>query len=73
MSEKTPLDRRGFLRIASRYGYTSALLAVAGTVGPLTLEGVGTAAAATEAERDKTAVKTLKFGASGFNEQNLKI
>lgn len=74
MREKTPLDRRGFLRIATRYGYTSALLAVAGTVGPLTLEGVGTAAAATASDRDKeTPVKTLKFGASGFNEQNLKI
>lgn len=73
MSKKTPLDRRGFLRVAGRYGYTSALLAVAGTVGPLTLEGVGTAAAATAAERDKKPLKVLKFGASGFNEQNLKI
>lgn len=73
MSKKTPLDRRGFLKIAGRYGYTSALLAVAGTVGPLTLEGVGTAAAATAADRDKKPLKTLKFGASGFNEQNLKI
>jgi len=69
----TPLDRRGFFKIAGRYGYTSALLAVAGTAGPLTLATVGKAAAQTEKKRDKSAMKTLKFGAAGFNETNLKV
>lgn len=74
MADKTPLDRRGFLRIASRYGLTSTALAVTGIVGPLTLEGVGRAAAATaDARAAKKPLMTLKFGASGFNEENLKI
>lgn len=73
MSDKTPLDRRGFLRIARRYGYTSAVLAVTATAGPLTLATVGKAAAQTATKRDKTAMRTLKFGAAGFNAENLKI
>lgn len=73
MSDNTPIDRRGFLRIAQRYGYTAAVLAFAGTAGPLTLATVGKAAAQTEKKRDKTAMRTLKFGASGFNAENLKI
>ena len=39
MANQTPLDRRGFLRIAGRYGLTSTVLAATGIVGPLTLEG----------------------------------
>lgn len=73
MADKTPLDRRGFMRIAGTYGMSSTLFAVAGVVGPLTLEGVGNAAAQTAAARSKTPQVTLKFGASGFNETNLKI
>lgn len=74
MAKHTPLDRRGFLRIAGRYGLTSTVLAVTGMVGPLTLEGVGKAAAQTAAARSNgTPLMTLKFGASGFNENNLKI
>ncbi len=73
MSKNTPLDRRGFFKIAGRYGYTSALLAVAATAGPLTLATVGKAAAQTEKKRDKTAIRTLTFGAAGFNPENLKI
>jgi len=73
MKDSTPLDRRGFLKIARRYGYTSALLAVAGTAGPLTLATVGKAAAQTEQERDKTAMRTLTFGAAGFNPANLRV
>ena len=74
MTTRTPLDRRGFLRIAGRYGYSSAMLAVAGTVGPLMLEDVGTVAAETAKERDaSTPLATLTFGAAGFNEENLKI
>lgn len=73
MKEQTPLDRRGFLRITRRYGITSTVFAMAGMVGPLTLERVGRATAQTSAARSGTAVKTLKFGAAGFNEANLKI
>lgn len=74
MSKQTPMDRRGFLRIAQRFGYTSAALAAASVIGPLTMENVGAAAAATAYKRDKsTPIRTLKFGAAGFNPENLKI
>ncbi len=73
MAKQTPLDRRGFMRIAGRYGLSSTMFAVAGMAGPLTLEGVGRAAAQTAAARSGTPLMTLKFGAAGFNENNLKI
>jgi len=73
MKKGTPLDRRGFMNIVGRYGFTSTALAITGIVGPLTLEGVGRAAAATSDARSATPLMTLKFGASGFNESNLKI
>jgi TRAP-type C4-dicarboxylate transport system substrate-binding protein len=73
MAQQTPLDRRGFMRIAGTYGLSSTAFAVAGMVGPLTLEGVGRAAAQTAASRSGTPVVTLKFGAAGFNETNLKV
>lgn len=47
MTQKTPLDRCGFMRVAGTYGLSSTAFAVAGMVGPLTLEGVGKAAAQT--------------------------
>lgn len=73
MAKTSPLTRRGFLQIAGRYGFTSTAIAVASFVGPLTLEGVGKAAAQTAAKRDGAAQFNLKFGAAGFNENNLKI
>lgn len=73
MAQRTPLDRRGFMKIAGTYGLSSTAFAVGGMVGPLTLEGVGKAAAQTAAARSGTPLMTLKFGASGFNETNLKI
>jgi len=73
MASSTPLNRRGFLRIAGRYGLTSTAIAAAGFAGPLTLEGVGKAAAQTAAKRTGSAQFNLKFGAAGFNENNLKI
>ena len=73
MASKTPLDRRGFMRIAGRYGLSSTAFAMAGMAGPLTLEGVGRAAAQTAAARSGTPLMTLKFGAAGFNENNLKV
>jgi TRAP-type C4-dicarboxylate transport system substrate-binding protein len=73
MALSKSLTRRGFLKIASRYGLTSTAIATAGFVGPLTLEGVGKAAAQTAAKRSGPAQFNLKFGAAGFNENNLKI
>ncbi len=73
MAQQTPLDRRGFMKIAGTYGLSSTAFAVAGFAGPLTLEGVGKAAAQTAAARSGTPVITLKFGAAGFNEDNLKV
>jgi TRAP-type C4-dicarboxylate transport system substrate-binding protein len=73
MAKTSPLTRRGFLQIAGRYGFTSTAIATASFVGPLTLEGVGKAAAQTAAKRSGSAQFNLKFGAAGFNENNLKI
>lgn len=73
MSTKIPLDRRGFMRIAGRYGLTSTLLGAVGYFGPLTLEGVGRAAAQTADARSGKAKFNWKFGGAGFNEENLKI
>jgi len=73
MAQKTPFDRRGFMKIAGTYGLSSTAFAVAGYLGPLTIEGVGKAAAQTAATRSGTPLMTLKFGAAGFNEDNLKI
>lgn len=73
MAQQTPLDRRGFMKVAGTYGLSSTAFAVAGMVGPLTLEGVGKAAAQTATARSGTPVITLKFGAAGFNEDNLKV
>lgn len=73
MAKSTPLDRRGFMKIASTYGLTSTAMAVAGIVGPLMLEDVGKAAAQTAAARSGPAEVSLKFGAAGFTEANLKI
>lgn len=74
MTDKTPLDRRTFMKIAGTYGLTSTMLAAAGIVGPLTIGGVARAAEKTaDARNAATPLMTLKFGASGFNENNLKI
>ncbi len=74
MSKENKLDRRGFLRIAGRYGLTSTAFAAAGMIGPLTFEGLARAASQTaDARNAGTPLMTLKFGASGFNETNLKI
>ncbi len=67
MAQKTLLDRPGLMKIAGTYGISSTAFAAAGLVGPLTLEGVATAAAQSAAARSATPVKTLKFGAAGFN------
>lgn len=68
------IDRRGFFRIAGRYGLTSTVIAASSIVGPLTLSGLARAASSTaDARNATTPLVTLKFGAAGFNENNLKI
>ena len=72
--DTTKIDRRGFFRIAGRYGLTSTVIAAAGMAGPLTLGGLARAASQTaDARNASTPLVTLKFGAAGFNETNLKI
>ncbi|MCB1526572.1 MAG: TRAP transporter substrate-binding protein DctP [Hyphomicrobiaceae bacterium] len=66
------LDRRELGRIAMRYGWTSTLFALAGMTGTVTATKLAKAADETAAKR-KPAKFTWKFGASGFNESNLKI
>ncbi|NYT60029.1 TRAP transporter substrate-binding protein DctP [Alcaligenaceae bacterium] len=73
MTTKTPLDRRGFMRVAGRYGLSSTMLAAVGMFGPLTIEGLGQAAAQTANGRSGKAKYNFKMGAAGFNEENLKI
>ena len=74
MANQTPLDRRGFFKIAGRYGLTSTVLAATSLAGPLSVSGLARAASQTaDARKAGTPLMTLKFGASGFNEENLKI
>ena len=76
MVDRTPdsLTRRDFLRVAARFGLSSTAFAAAATIGPLTLGGLGAAAAQEAKRRDgKLALRTLRFGASDLNEDNLKI
>lgn len=68
------ISRRDLFRVASRYGLSSTLLGAAALAGPLTLSRVAEAANSTYEKRFSTPAKhTLKFGASGFNEENLLI
>lgn len=66
------LSRRELGRIALRYGWTSTMLAMMGMTGAVTAGSLSRAAAETAGKR-KPAKHTLKFGASGFNENNLNI
>ncbi|MFK7940060.1 MAG: TRAP transporter substrate-binding protein [Roseovarius sp.] len=68
------ISRRDFFRVAGTYGLSSTLLA-AGTFGAgMTVAGLARAAESTYDKRFKKEAKhTLKFGAAGFNQQNLLI
>lgn len=66
------MSRRELGRIAVRYGWTSTMLALTGMTGAVTAGSLARAAAETAGKR-KPAKHTLKFGASGFNENNLNI
>lgn len=68
------LSRRDFINVSSRFGLSSTLMAAAGMSGAISLSRLAQAADETQQKRYKNEPKfTLKFGASGFNEQNLDI
>lgn len=74
MRQSLQFSRRDLGRLAAQFGWTSTLLALGGLVGPVTLPRLAQAAEATANRRfSKPAKHTFKFGASGFNEQNLQI
>jgi TRAP-type transport system periplasmic protein len=68
------ISRRDLFRVAGRYGMGSTLLAAGGFGGAMSLANLASAAESTYEKRyAKPAKHTLKFGASGFNAQNLLI
>lgn len=68
------ISRRDLFRVAGRFGMSSTLLAAGGFGGAMSLANLASAAESTYTKRyAKPAKHTLKFGASGFNAQNLLI
>ncbi len=68
------ISRRDFFRVAGTYGLSNTLLAAGAFGGALTVGGLARAAESTYEKRyAKEPKHTLKFGASGFNQQNLLI
>ena len=68
------VSRRDFFNIAGTYGLSSTLLAAGGFGGVLTAASLAKAAESTYERRfSKPAKFELKFGAAGFNPQNLLI
>ncbi len=68
------ISRRDFFRVAGTYGMGSTLLAAGAAGGVLTTAGLAKAAESTYEKRFAKEPKfELKFGAAGFNPQNLLI
>ena len=68
------ISRRDLFRVAGRFGLSSTLLAAGSFGGAMSLGNLASAAESTYEKRfSKPAKHTLKFGASGFNAQNLLI
>ncbi len=68
------VSRRDFFRIAGTYGMSSTLLAAGTFGGAMTAANLAKAAESTYDKRFGNEPKfTLKFGAAGFNQQNLLI
>ena len=68
------VSRRDFFRIAGTYGMSSTLLAAGTFGGAMTAANLAKASESTYNKRfSKEAKHTLKFGAAGFNPQNLLI
>lgn len=68
------ISRRDLFRVAGTYGLSSTLLAAGGFGGAMSLASLASAAESTYEKRfAKPAKHTMKFGAAGFNPQNLLI
>ena len=68
------VSRRDFFKVAGTYGLSSTLLAASAFGGAMTAGNLASAAESTYTRRfSKEAKFTLKFGAAGFNPQNLLI
>ena len=68
------VSRRDFFRIAGTYGLSNTLMAAGAFGGAMTAANLASAAESTYERRfSKDAKFTLKFGAAGFNPQNLLI
>ncbi len=68
------ISRRDLFKIAGRYGLSSTLLAAGTFGGAMSVANLAKAAESTYEKRfAKEAKFTLKFGAAGFNQQNLLI
>ena len=68
------ISRRDFFKISGTYGLSSTLLAASALGGIMTPNNLAAAAQSTYERRfAKEAKYTLKFGAAGFNPQNLLI
>ncbi|GGX54347.1 hypothetical protein GCM10007385_23210 [Tateyamaria omphalii] len=68
------ISRRDLFRVAGRYGLSSTLLAAGSFGGAMSLANLAAAAESTYDKRfSKEPKHTLKFGAAGFNQQNLLI
>ncbi len=68
------VSRRDFFKISGTYGLSSTLLAAGGFGGALTAANLAKAAESQYNRRyGKEAKYTLKFGAAGFNQDNLLI
>jgi TRAP-type C4-dicarboxylate transport system substrate-binding protein len=68
------VSRRDFFRVAGSYGLSSTMLAASLLGAGMTLPQLAVAAEAESERRGRKPAKhTLKFGASGFNENNLLI
>ncbi|WP_299210166.1 TRAP transporter substrate-binding protein [uncultured Tateyamaria sp.] len=68
------ISRRDLFRVAGRYGLSSTLLAAGSFGGAMSVANLAAAAESTYDKRfSKEPKHTLKFGAAGFNQQNLLI
>ena len=68
------ISRRDLFRVAGTYGLSSTLLAAGSFGGAMSLANLASAAESTYTKRFKKEPKhVLKFGAAGFNQQNLLI
>jgi len=75
ISEKLQgISRRDMLRLTKQFGITSTMLAAGSLTGAVTFSRLAEAANSTYEKRFSTPAKhEWKFGAAGFNEQNLLI